>query len=297
MKKVGFIGLGLMGQPMAINLLKAGYELTVYDRNEDKTAALVREGAAGAAGPQEVAEASEVIITMLPNSPHVLEVVFGEGGLYPVLRPGQYFVDMSSISPIAAQEIAEKLAEKGVAALDAPVSGGVEKAAAGTLAVMVGGTEEAFAAVKEVLSAMAGSLVLVGPAGAGQTCKLVNQMIVGVNIAILAEAFALGKKAGVNPENIFQAIRGGLAGSQCMEDKAPRMFSGNFAPGFRINLHAKDLGNVLETSRELHVAVPLTAQVMEMMQVLINDGQGGSDHGGLALFYEKLNSLSLKQEG
>ncbi|HBG10621.1 MAG TPA: 2-hydroxy-3-oxopropionate reductase, partial [Firmicutes bacterium] len=249
MKKVGFIGLGLMGQPMAINLLKAGYELTVYDRNEDKTAALVREGAAGAAGPQEVAEASEVIITMLPNSPHVLEVVFGEGGLYPVLRPGQYFVDMSSISPIAAQEIAEKLAEKGVAALDAPVSGGVEKAAAGTLAVMVGGTEEAFAAVKEVLSAMAGSLVLVGPAGAGQMCKLVNQMIVGVNIAILAEAFALGKKAGVNPENIFQAIRGGLAGSQCMEDKAPRMFSGNFAPGFRINLHAKDLGNVLETSR------------------------------------------------
>lgn len=296
MRKIGFIGLGLMGRPMALNLLKAGYELTVLDRSEEKVAALVEAGAAAARTPQEVANASEVIITMLPNSPHVREVVFGENGLYAGLRAGQYFVDMSSISPITAKEIAEKLAEKGVLALDAPVSGGVEKAQAGTLAVMVGGSEEAFNAVKDVLSVMAGSIVLVGPAGAGQMCKLVNQMIVGANIAIIAEAMTLGKKAGVNPENIFQAIRKGLAGSQCMEDKAPRMFAGNFAPGFRINLHAKDLGNVLETSRELHVAVPLTAQVMEMMQALINDGYGDSDHGGLALFYEKLNSLSLKQE-
>ena len=196
----------------------------------------------------------------------------------------------------AAKEIAERLQEKGVEALDAPVSGGVEKAQAGTLAVMVGGSEQAFAAVKDVLGAMAGSIVLVGPAGAGQMCKLVNQMIVAVNIAVIAEALTLGKKAGVDPERIFQAIRGGLAGSQCLEDKAPRMFSGNFAPGFRINLHAKDLANVLETSRELNVAVPLTAQVMEMLQVLLGDGLGDRDHGGLALFYEKLNSLSLKQE-
>jgi 2-hydroxy-3-oxopropionate reductase len=296
LKRIGFIGLGLMGRPMALNLLKAGYELTVYDRNEEKVASLVEAGAAGAETPQAVARASEVIITMLPNSPHVREVVFGENGLYPELRSGQYFLDMSSISPITAKEIAEKLREKGVAALDAPVSGGVEKAQAGTLACMVGGTEEAFAAVKDVLGAMAASAVLVGPPGAGQTCKLVNQMIVGVNIAAVAEALTLGKKAGVDPENIFQAIRGGLAGSQCLEDKAPRMFSGNFAPGFRINLHAKDLANVLETSHELNVAVPLTAQVMEMMQVLISDGHGTSDHGGLALFYEKLNSLSLQQE-
>lgn len=238
-----------------------------------------------------------MIITMLPNSPDVREVVLGETGLYSVLRPGQYFLDMSSISPLTAKEIAERLEEKGVAALDAPVSGGVEKAEAGTLAVMVGGTEEAFAAVKAILGAMAASAVLVGPPGAGQMCKLVNQMIVGVNIAVVAEAMTLGKKAGVNPENIFQAIRRGLAGSQCLEDKAPRMFSGNFAPGFRINLHAKDLANVLETSRELHVAVPLTALVMEMMQVLMGDGQGDRGHGGLALFYEKLNSLSLQQEG
>ncbi|HAN94767.1 MAG: 2-hydroxy-3-oxopropionate reductase [Limnochordia bacterium] len=296
MRKIGFIGLGLMGRPMALNLLKAGYPLTVYDRNEHKVAALVEAGAQGAKTPREVAEAAEVIVTMLPNSPHVREVVFGENGLYPALRPGQYFVDMSSISPLAAKEIAERLQEKGVEALDAPVSGGVEKAQAGTLAVMVGGSEQAFAAVKDVLGAMAGSIVLVGPAGAGQMCKLVNQMIVAVNIAVIAEALTLGKKAGVDPERIFQAIRGGLAGSQCLEDKAPRMFSGNFAPGFRINLHAKDLANVLETSRELNVAVPLTAQVMEMLQVLLGDGLGDRDHGGLALFYEKLNSLSLKQE-
>lgn len=296
MKRVGFIGLGLMGRPMAINLLKAGFHVTAYDRNDHKVQALVQEGAAGAASPREVAEAADAIITMLPNSPHVKEVVFGENGLYDALRPGQYFVDISSISPIAAREISAKLAEKGVAALDAPVSGGVEKAEAGTLAVMVGGTEEAFAAVKPVLSAVAASVVLVGPPGAGQTCKLVNQMIVAANIAIIAEAMTLGKKAGVDPENIFQAIRGGLAGSQCLEDKAPRMFSGNFKPGFRINLHAKDLANVLETSRELHVAVPLTAQVMEMMQSLLNDGHGSCDHGGLALFYEKLNAVSLVRE-
>lgn len=297
MKKIGFIGLGLMGQPMAINLVKAGYELTVYDRNPEKVEVVVKEGAVGAAGPRAVAEASDVIITMLPNSPHVKEVVLGNNGVIEGARPGQYLVDMSSIAPLAAQEVAEKLAEKGVAVLDAPVSGGVEKAKAGTLACMVGGTEEAFAEVKDILGAMCASVTLVGPVGAGQTTKLVNQMIVAVNIAAVAEAMTLGKKAGVDPERIFQAIRGGLAASQCLEDKAPRMFTGNFAPGFRINLHAKDLANVLETSHQLNVALPLTTQVMEMMQVLINDGNENVDHGGLALFYEKLNSLSLKQEG
>ena len=196
--------------------------------------------------------------------------------------------------PITAKEIAEKLREKGLLLMRLSPAG--RKGSGRYPGLYGGGTEEAFAAVKDVLGAMAASAVLVGPPGAGQTCKLVNQMIVGVNIAAVAEALTLGKKAGVDPENIFQAIRGGLAGSQCLEDKAPRMFSGNFAPGFRINLHAKDLANVLETSHELNVAVPLTAQVMEMMQVLISDGHGTSDHGGLALFYEKLNSLSLQQE-
>lgn len=296
MKRIGFIGLGLMGEPMAINLVKAGYKVIAYDRNPERTEVLVQEGATAASGPREVAQASDVIITMLPNSPHVKEVVLGENGLIEGTRAGQYVVDMSSIAPLVAQEVAEALAEKGVTMLDAPVSGGVEKARAGTLAVMVGGTEEAFAAVKEILEVMAGSVTLVGPVGAGQTTKLVNQMIVASNIAIVAEAMTLGKKAGVDPERIFQAIRGGLAASQCLEDKAPRMFSGNFAPGFRISLHAKDLANVIETSQDLHVAIPLTTQVMQMMQALINDQHEDVDHGGLALFYEKMNSLSLKQE-
>lgn len=296
MKKLGFIGLGLMGQPMAVNLLKAGYKVAAYDRNPEKVEKLVEAGAVAATGPRQVAEVSDVIITMLPNSPHVKEVVLGENGIIEGARSGQYLVDMSSIAPLAAQEVAEKLAEKGVAVLDAPVSGGVEKAQAGTLACMVGGTEEAFSAVKEILQVMAASATLVGPVGAGQTTKLVNQMIVASNIAIVAEAMTLGKKAGVDPERIFQAIRGGLAASQCLEDKAPRMFAGDFAPGFRINLHAKDLANVIETSQDLHVAIPLTTQVMQMMQALISDGHESVDHGGLALFYEKMNSLSLKQE-
>lgn len=295
MKKLGFIGLGFMGQPMVANLAKAGYTVVAYDRNPEKLEAAVQAGVVAANGPREVAEASDVIITMLPNSPHVKEVVLGENGVIEGVRPGQYLVDMSSIAPLAAQEVAGALAEKGVTMLDAPVSGGVEKARAGTLAVMVGGTEEAFSAVKDILQVMAASVTLVGPVGAGQTTKLVNQMIVASNIAIVAEAMTLGKKAGVDPERIFQAIRGGLAASQCLDDKAPRMFAGDFAPGFRISLHAKDLANVIETSQELHVAIPLTTQVMQMMQSLINDQHENVDHGGLALFYEKMNSLSLQQ--
>ncbi|HKM42997.1 MAG TPA: NAD(P)-binding domain-containing protein, partial [Limnochordia bacterium] len=250
MKKLGFIGLGFMGQPMVANLAKAGYTVVAYDRNPEKLESSVQAGVVAANGPREVAEASDVIITMLPNSPHVKEVVLGENGVIEGVRPGQYLVDMSSIAPLAAQEVAGALAEKGVTMLDAPVSGGVEKARAGTLAVMVGGTEEAFSAVKDILQVMAASVTLVGPVGAGQTTKLVNQMIVASNIAIVAEAMTLGKKAGVDPERIFQAIRGGLAASQCLDDKAPRMFAGDFAPGFRISLHAKDLANVIETSQE-----------------------------------------------
>ncbi len=293
MQRIGFIGLGLMGEPMAANLVKAGYELYVYDRNQEQMDALAALGATAVENGRAAAEASDVILTMLPNSPHVKEVVLGESGVLEGVKDGQFFVDMSSIAPLAAQEVSEALAAKGVVSFDAPVSGGVEKAKAGTLAFMVGGPEEHFDAVKPILEVMAGSVTLVGPIGAGQTTKLVNQMIVAANIAVIAEAMTLGKKAGVDPERIFKAIRGGLAASQCLEDKAPRMFAGNFEPGFRIDLHTKDLANALETSRNLHTAVPLTAQLMEMMQALTNDGHDGLDHGGLALFYEKLNSLSL----
>ncbi len=201
---------------------------------------------------------------------------------------------MSSIAPLVSRQVASELEKKGVEMLDAPVSGGQEKAQAGTLAIMVGGKQGVFEECKPILDVMGGSVTLVGDIGAGQTTKLANQVVVAINIAAVAEALIMGKKAGVDPENIFNAIRGGLAGSQCLEDKAPRMFEGRYDPGFRIRLHVKDLANVLETSRELHTAMPLTSQVMEMMQVLMAEGHDDVDHGGLALYYEKLNGLSLK---
>lgn len=294
--KIGFIGLGIMGKPMAKNLLKAGYELVVYDISRDPVKELVASGAEEGFSPRDVAERTEIILTMLPNSPHVKEVVLGENGVIEGVREGQVLIDMSSIAPLVSQEIAAKLKEKGVEMLDAPVSGGEEKAVAGTLAFMVGGKEEIFNKCKKVLDVMGGSVTLVGDVGAGETTKLVNQAIVAVNIAVIAEALMLGKKAGVEPERIFNAIRKGLAGSQCLEDKAPRMFKGEFTPGFKMKLHVKDLTNVFETSRQLHLAMPLTAQVMEMMQTLLAEGHEEVDHGGLALYYEKLNNISLKQE-
>ena len=281
---------------MAQNLAEAGYPLVVYDIMSEKVSRFVGRGAEAAASPLEVAQGSDIVLTMLPNSPDVEKVILGTDGVLEGIREGHIVVDMSSIAPLVSRKTAEAVEAKGGAMLDAPVSGGVEKAKAGTLAFMVGGPEQAFKQIKDVLEVMGGSVTLVGPSGAGQTTKLVNQMIVASNIAVIAEAMTLGKKAGVDPEKIFAAIRGGLAASQCLEDKAPRMFSGTFDPGFRIQLHAKDLANVLETSRELHTAVPMTAQLMEMMQVLINDGHDQDDHGGLARFYEKLNSVSLKRD-
>ncbi|NLJ26259.1 MAG: 2-hydroxy-3-oxopropionate reductase [Firmicutes bacterium] len=295
MERLGFIGLGLMGEPMAKNLITAGYEVTVHDIKPEPVERLVKLGANEGLSPKEVAASCDIILTMLPNGPEVREVVLGESGVIEGVREGQILVDMSSISPLVSQEIADSLAAKGVSTLDAPVSGGIEKAQSGTLAFMVGGEESTFEQCRAILEVMGGSVTLVGGIGAGQTTKLVNQMIVAVNIAIVAEALTFGKKAGVDPEKIFHAIRSGLAGSQCLEDKAPRMLSGNFEPGFRMNLHVKDLANVFETSRNLHTAVPLTAQVMEMMQALVADGRESVDHGGLALFYEKLNGISLKK--
>jgi len=295
MKKLGFIGVGIMGKPMAKNLIDAGYDLIAYDINEEALNEVVEYGAERGTSPKNVTENSDIIITMLPNSPHVKKAILGEHGVIEGVRQGQIVIDMSSIAPLVSQEVAEELKKKGVDMLDAPVSGGQEKAQAGTLAIMVGGRKEVFEECKETLEVMGGSVTLVGSVGAGQTTKLANQIIVAINIAAVAEALIMGKKAGVDPEAIFHAIRGGLAASQCLEDKAPRMFEGRYDPGFRMKLHVKDLTNVLETSRELHTAMPLTAQVMEMMQVLIAEGHEDVDHGGLALYYEKLNDLSLKR--
>ena len=292
--KIGLIGVGIMGFPMAKNLIKAGYPLVAYALSEQSISKIALEGAERGESCAHVAKNCDIIITMLPNSPDVEKVVLGEQGILKGACKGQILIDMSSITPLVSQSLARELEKKGIDMLDAPVSGGQEKAQSGTLAIMVGGKEEIFNYCKPVLEVM-GKPILVGDIGAGGTAKLVNQAIVAVNIAIVAEALLLGKKAGVDPDRIFDAIKGGLAGSQCLADKAPRMFSGNYAPGFRIRLHVKDLTNILQTSQALHNAMPLTAQVMEMMQTLMADGHTELDHAGLALFYEKINGISLKK--
>ena len=292
--KIGFIGVGIMGIHMAKNLMKAGHPLIAYDLNEAALNNITKEGAEKGESCAQVARQCDIIITMLPNSPDVQKAVLSEQGILEGAHQGQILIDMSSIAPLVSQSIARELVQKGIDMLDAPVSGGQEKAQSGTLAIMVGGKEEIFAQCKPILEVL-GKPVLVCTIGAGGITKLINQAIVAVNIAIVAEALLLGKKAGVDPEKIFDAIKGGLAGSQCLTDKAPRMFKANYDPGFRIKLHVKDLTNVLQTSQALHNAMPLTAQVMEMMQTLMADGHTDVDHGGLALFYEKMNRVSLKE--
>jgi 2-hydroxy-3-oxopropionate reductase len=295
MSKIGFIGLGIMGKPMAKNLIKAGFSLVVFDTAEAPLKELAADGAEKAASPKEVAEKAEkTIITMLPNSPHVREVVCGKNGIAESVRNGQIVIDMSSIAPLVSRELCAILKEKGADMLDAPVSGGQEKAEKGTLAIMVGGVQSSYESVKPILEKMGGS-VYVGESGAGQITKLVNQTIVAINIAAVAEGMSLAEKAGVDPRRVFEAIRKGLAGSQCLEDKAPRMFEGRYNPGFRINLHIKDLGNVLDTGHSLHNAMPLVSSLMEMMQSLANDGHEALDHGALGMYYEKLNGVSLKK--
>lgn len=293
--KIGFIGLGIMGKPMSRNLLKAGHELVVMDRNAEVVKALAADGAATAGTPKEVAERADVVITMLPNSPDVREVVLGADGVIHGARPGSAVIDMSSIAPLVAREIGERLKAKGVEMLDAPVSGGEPKAIDGTLSVMVGGKKEVFDRYYPVMKAMAGSVVLTGELGAGNITKLANQIIVALNIAAMSEALVLASKAGVSPELVYQAIRGGLAGSTVLDAKAPLVLDRKFNPGFRIRLHVKDLANVLETSHELGVPLPLTASVMEVMQALKADGMGELDHGALVRHYEKLAHVEVKR--
>jgi 2-hydroxy-3-oxopropionate reductase len=294
---IGFIGLGIMGKPMAKNLIKAGHQLVVYDIAESPVAELVAAGATAGTSPKDVAAQCGLIITMLPNSPHVKEAVLGKGGVIEGAKPGSIVVDMSSIAPLASRELAAALAEKGIEMLDAPVSGGEPKAIDGTLSVMVGGKEAVFDKVKDVLAKMAGSVVLCGDIGAGNVTKLANQVIVALNIAAMSEAFVLAAKAGVDPERVFNAIKGGLAGSTVLNAKAPMVLEGNYKPGFRIELHIKDLQNALDTAHENGVPVPLTSQVMEFMQALKVDGKKGEDHGGLIQFYEKLAGIKVRKGG
>ena len=296
MKKIGFVGLGIMGKPMAKNLLKAGYELTVFDINQDAVNEVVAAGGVAAKTAKEVAAQSEAVITMLPNSPHVKIAVLGENGVLEGAKPGLILIDMSSIAPLAAQEVAAAVAKKGVEMIDAPVSGGEPKAIDGTLSIMVGGKQEIFDRCVELLSKMGKSVVRCGDIGAGNTTKLANQIIVALNIAALSEAMVLATKAGVDPELVFNAIRGGLAGSTVMEAKAPMILAGNFKPGFKIDLHIKDLANAIETGHDVGVPLPLTSSVMEILQALKVDGKGQNDHSGIAMYYEKMAKIEARKQ-
>lgn len=291
--KIGFIGLGIMGKPMVKNLLKAGHEVVAFDLMKANLDAVVAAGATAGAGAAQIAAECPIVITMLPNSPHVKAVVMGKGGVLEGAKPGLKYIDMSSIAPLAAKEVGEACAAKGVMMLDAPVSGGEPKAIDGTLSIMVGGDKALFDECKPVLACMGASIVLCGAIGAGNTTKLANQMIVAGNIAILAEALTLAKKAGVDPQTVFEAIKGGLAGSTVMNAKAPMMIAGNFKPGFKIDLHIKDLNNAIDTGHGVGSPLPLTVAVQEMFETLHFDGKGQDDHSGLANYYAKLSGTKI----
>ncbi|MCX7796765.1 MAG: 2-hydroxy-3-oxopropionate reductase [bacterium] len=294
--KIGFIGVGIMGKPMAKNLMKAGYRLVVYDINKEPVKELVTLGAEEGYSPKDVAERTDVIITMLPDSPQVKEVILGKDGVLEGAKKGSVIIDMSSINPAVSKEIAKKAEEKGIEFLDAPVSGGEPKAIDGTLSIMVGGKKEVLDRCYDILSKMGTSITLCGDVGSGNITKLANQIIVALNIAAMSEALVLATKAGVDPEVVYKAIRGGLAGSVVLDAKAPKILARDFNPGFKIDLHIKDLNNAMATAQEVGIPLFLTSQVMGILQSLKIDGKGLSDHSAIIQFYEKLAQIEVKKK-
>ncbi len=292
MSKIGFIGLGIMGKPMSKNLLKAGYEVLVSDLMEASVAEVVEAGGIAATN-KEIAETCPIIITMLPNSPHVKKLVLGEGGLAEYAPAGTLIVDMTSGAPGDSKDIYAGCKEKGIRFIDAPVSGGEPMAIAGTLAIMVGGDKEDFADAEPVLKVMGSSATWVGPIGSGNTCKLTNQIIVALNIAALSEGLLLAEKAGADTQLVFEAIKGGLAGSTVMNAKAPMILADNFKPGFKINLHIKDLTNALNTAADCDAPLPFTEQALAILQKLADNGDGNSDHSAIAKYYEELGGIKF----
>lgn len=297
MAKIGFIGLGIMGKPMARNLMKAGHELRVHDVRPEPVEELAAEGAARGGSPREVAARSEIVITMLPDGPEVEQVMLGPEGVLEAARPGLLVIDMSSISPMVARKVGEECARRGVEFLDAPVSGGEPGAINATLAIMVGGEASVFQKALPVFQAMGKSVTLTGPVGAGNVTKLANQIMVAVNIAAIGEALALAAKAGVDPQVVFEAVKGGLAGSAALNAKAPMILSRNFQPGFRIRLHQKDLRNALKAAEALSVPLPVTSLVQQMLTALINEGEGELDHSGIVRFTERLAKVEIAAQG
>jgi 2-hydroxy-3-oxopropionate reductase len=287
---VGFIGLGIMGRPMARNLLKAGYPLVVHNRSRPAVDELTGLGATSAKSPKAVAQQVDVLITMLPNSPDVELVALGRDGIIEGAKAGLIFVDMSTISPIASQRIDKALGATGVKSLDAPVSGGEKGAIDAALSIMVGGDKATFDTVLPIFQAMGKTITHLGPLGSGGFTKLANQIIVAVNLTALGEALTLAKKAGLDRELTLKALGGGLAGSRCLEQKTPNYLANSYKPGFKIDLHYKDLGLIMEAARALGVPLPATAIVQELFSALRVRGRGGLDHSAVITLLEDLAS-------
>jgi 2-hydroxy-3-oxopropionate reductase len=295
--RIGFIGLGIMGKPMVRNLVKAGYDVVVHNRSQAAVDELTAESDKVTAGgsPAGVAAAASVVITMLPDSPDVRDVVFGPNGLAESMQSGSLLIDMSTIAPATSIEVHDALAERGVGALDAPVSGGDKGAIAGTLSIMVGGSQTDFDRAHPYFEAMGKTIVLVGGPGAGQTVKACNQIVVALNYAAVSEALVMGAKAGVDPAKIIEVLSGGLAASRVLEMRGPTMVSHQFAPGFRVNLHRKDLGIAMATAKENGVPLPVTALVSQLYDTLAATGSGDLDHSALVTVVEKLAGYSIAE--
>lgn len=293
MSKIGFIGLGIMGMPMSKNLKKAGFDLLAGVRNPARIKEAADSGIAVAESFAQVAQKCDIIVTMLPNSPQVKDLLLGENGIAKEARPGTLFVDMTSGAPGDSREIYAELKKMDLHFIDAPVSGGEPMAVAGTLAIMVGGDEADFERAKPLFAAMGNSATWVGPIGSGNTCKLTNQVIVATNIAALAEGLMLAEKAGANPQKVFEAIKGGLAGSNVMNAKAPMMLADNYKPGFRIDLHIKDLKNALDTGTLVDAPLPLAQEMLKIMERLSANGSGSCDHSAIAKYYEELGGVKF----
>ncbi|HUA98201.1 MAG TPA: 2-hydroxy-3-oxopropionate reductase [Terracidiphilus sp.] len=295
METLGFVGLGIMGRPMMNNLLKAGHKVVAYTRNSKTLDASVAAGADRAASNHEVGQRASVIFTMLPDGPEVEAVVLGPGGILEGCKPGALIVDMSSINPLVSQKIGAACSAKGVDFADAPVSGGEPKAIEGTLAIMVGASPEVFARAEPLLKCMGSTVTLTGPIGAGNTTKLANQIMVACNIAAMGEALALATRCGLDPEVVFNAVKGGLAGSAVLNAKGPMLIARNFKPGFKIQLHQKDLRNALQTAEANKMFLPLTSIVQQMLLSLMGDGKGEFDHSAIATFVEVPSHVEVKK--
>ena len=293
--RIGFIGIGIMGKPMVRNLAKAGFELVIHNRSRRNVDELTAEfdNVTAATSPREVAVQVDTIVTMLPDSPDVRDVVFGEHGLLPEMTAGKLLIDMSTIAPATSVEIAEALRAQGASALDAPVSGGDKGAIAGTLSIMVGGSAEDFERARPIFEAVGKTIVHVGDVGAGQVVKACNQVVVALNYAAVSEALVMGAKAGVDPARIVQVLNGGLAASRVLEMRGPTMIEHKFEPGFRVDLHRKDLRIAMATAREQAVPLPMTALVSQFFEVLAANGGGGLDHSALLTVFERLANFEV----